>query len=90
MSQQLSVAPTVHMNDLLGDDKTSRSIAISYPEIQRVLIQTAIDTMSVGNVDTVAPTLLGIKHVQDILLLFKVKGDTIIEKENKQNAKTAR
>ena len=84
MSEKLSVPPTVHMTDLLSDDKTARSIAISFPEFERVLIQTALDVVATGNVETIAPTLLGIKHVQDILSLFKAKGDVIIARENKQ------
>lgn len=81
---------TVHVQELLNDPVLTRSIAMSHKDVERVLIQAALDTVSEGNVETVAPTLLGIKHVQDILLLFKAKGDVIISKENKQNASTSK
>jgi len=62
---------------------------MSHKDVERVLIQAALDTVSEGNVETVAPILLGIKHVQDILLLFKTKGDVILSKEDKQNKQNA-
>ncbi len=86
MSEKLSVPPTVHMVALLEDPAIARSIAKSHKEIERVLIQTGLDVLNEGNVSTMGPILLGIKHIQDILSLFKAKGDVIIEKENKQNA----
>ncbi len=86
----LSVPPSAHMTELLNNDVVARSIALSYKDIELVLVQTALDVINEGNVSTIAPNLLGIKNVQDILLLFKTKGDVIIEKENKQNKQDAK
>ncbi len=85
----LSVPQSAHMTELLNNDVVARSIALSFKDIQLVLVQTAIDITNEGNVATIAPNLLGIKNVQDMLLLFKAKGDVIIEKENKENKQDA-
>jgi len=83
MSQQasLSVPPSVQMNELLQQKHTCKLVARAFPELQQILLQTQLDITTVENRDTVGPTLLGIKHIHDILLLFKTKGDLLIKQE---------
>jgi hypothetical protein len=85
-SQQpkLSVQPTIQMAALLEDKSLCKIIARAYPEFQKVLQQTQLDVVNEVNRDTVGPTLLGMKHIQDILSVFKAKGDVYIQQEPKQ------
>ena len=87
MSEPLSVPPSVHMEALLADKTRCKNIATLHADIERVLVQIQLDVVSSSNRDNIGPTLLGLKHVQDILLLFKTKGDAIIQQENKSDAK---
>lgn len=82
----LSVPPSIHMTNLLADGTLCKNIATFYRDIHQVLVQIQLDVVSEANRDTIGPTLLGLKHVQDIFLLFKSKGDMLLTKENKANA----
>jgi hypothetical protein len=84
----LSVPPSVHMTDLLADGTLCKNIATFHSDLQRILVQTQLDVVTEQNRDTVGPTLLGLKHVQDILLLFKAKGDLLLNQQTKANANT--
>lgn len=84
----LSVPPSIHMTNLLSDGTLCKNIATFHQDLQQVLLQIQLDVVSEGNRDIVGPTLLGLKHVQDILLLFKSKGDMLLAKENKANVNT--
>ena len=76
-----SVAQSVHMNELLSDSSLAKRIAVVFPDIEKVIRQTQLDIVTPDNRDTVGPTLLGIKHLQDVLYLFKVKGEALIAQE---------
>lgn len=89
MSQKPSAELTLHVGELLEDNLITRSIAVSHPQIERVLIQTAIDLVTQGNVADIGPALLGIKLIQDTMLLFKTKGNIILESEKQKNASTS-
>lgn len=80
----LSVPASIHMEDLLKDTSLCKIVARNHADLLRILTQTQLDIVNEQNRDTVGPTLLGIKHIQDIFSLFKAKGDVLIEKENKQ------
>lgn len=76
------------MTDLLEQSHICKTIARGFTEIERILLQTQLDVVTESNRDVVGPTLLGLKHIQDILLLFKSKGDLLIKQENKTDATT--
>lgn len=89
MSQPLSVNASPQMRSLLADDGLTQRIAILYPDLQRIFTQTMLDVTSEKNRDTVGATILGIKNALDVLLLFRAKGEALIETEKqkeKQNA----
>lgn len=89
MSQSLSVSASPQMRALLADDGLTQRIAILYPDLQRIFTQTMLDVTSEKNRDTVGATILGIKNALDVLLLFRAKGEALIETEkqkDKQNA----
>ena len=87
MSEPLSVPPSVHMEALLADKTCCKNIATHHSDLERILSQIQLDVVNPTNRDIIGPTLLGLKHVQDILLLFKAKGDALIQQENKADAK---
>lgn len=84
----LSVPPSIHMTNLLSDGTLCKNIATFHRDIQQVLSQIQLDVVTEENRDTVGPTLLGLKHVQDIFLVFKSRGDVLLAKEIKANANT--
>lgn len=86
----LSVPPSLHMSELLGDRTLCKNVATIHADLERVLGQIQRDIVTNENRDTVGPTLLALKHVQDILMLFKTKGDMIITQENQADAKAKR
>jgi hypothetical protein len=90
MSKPLSVPQTVHMDDLLSDKTCCKNIASHYPDIERILMQIQRDVVTEENRDSVGPTLLALKHVQDTFLLFQAKGAALIQQENKADAKANR
>lgn len=85
---QNSVPPSVHMAGLLADGTLCKNIATFHNDLQQILSQIQLDVVTEENRDTVGPTLLGLKHVQDIFLLFKAKGDMLLAKQEKANANT--
>lgn len=87
MSEKLSIPYSVHMSELLTDKSCCKSIASNYPDIERVLFQIQLDITTEENRDVVGPTLLALKHIQDIFLLFRSRGDAVIQQENKADAK---
>lgn len=76
------------MTGLLADGTLCKNIATFHNDLQQVLSQIQLDVVTEENRDTVGPTLLGLKHVQDIFLLFKAKGDMLLAKQEKANANT--
>ena len=81
---ELSVPPSVQMGELLEQPHICKGVARLFPELQQILMQTQLDITNENNRDSVGPTVLGIKHVYDILLVFKTKGDLLIKQEPKQ------
>jgi hypothetical protein len=76
------------MADLLADGTLCKNIATFHADLEQILLQIQLDVVNEQNRDTVGPTLLGLKHVQDILLLFKAKGDVLVNQQNKANVNT--
>lgn len=76
-----SVSTSAHMIELLNDTSLAKRIALVFPDIEKVIHQTQIDIVTPDNRDVVGPTILGIKHLQDVLYLFKVKGEALIAQE---------
>lgn len=72
------------MRSLLADDGLTQRIAILYPDLQRIFTQTMLDVTSEKNRDTVGATILGIKNALDVLLLFRAKGEALIETEKQK------
>lgn len=72
------------METLLEDPSICKMIARNHADLKSILTQTQLDIVNEGNRDTVGPTILGLKHIQDVLLLFKAKGDVLISAENKE------
>lgn len=84
----LSVPPSIHMQELLNDRTLCKNVSVFGVDIQRIILQIQLDISNAENRDTVGPTILALKHVQDILMLFKTKGDLIINQENKADARS--
>lgn len=59
-------------------------VARNYDLLRDILLQIQQDVVTEENRDIVGPTLLGIKHISDVLLLFKAKGDTILRAERRE------
>jgi hypothetical protein len=76
------------MADLLADVTLCKNIATFHADLQQILTQIQLDLVTEQNRDIIGPTILGLKHVQDILLLFKAKGDVLVNQQNKANANT--
>ena len=84
-NKMISVAPSVQMTDLIERKHYSMMVARNYELLRDIILQTQVDIVNEGNRDTVGPTILGIKHISDILLLFKAKGDVLIAKEKRED-----
>ena len=82
--ESLSVPPSQQMVELLEQPHISKGIARIFPELQKILLQTQLDVTTEQNRDSVGPTILGIKHIHDVLLVFKTKGDLLIKQEPKE------
>lgn len=89
MSQQFSVKASPQMTELLADSSLTKRIATVYPDIQQILFQIMLDITTEENRHHVGPTILGIKNTLDILLLFRSKGDALIEIETQKENKNA-
>lgn len=80
----LSVPHSLQMSELLEQSHVCKGVARLFPELQQIIMQVQLDITNESNRDTVGPTVLGIKHIYDILLVFKTKGDLLIKQEPKQ------
>jgi hypothetical protein len=71
----LSVPKTVQLDAALNDPRFVASIGSAYPDIREVMtdIQRAITTPD--NIDKIGPTILAMRHIDDIFLLFKAAYD---------------
>jgi hypothetical protein len=80
----LSVSASVHMTALLEKAHVCKAISRSYDSLREVLMQLQCDITTEDNRDTVGPTILAMKHINDILLVFKTKGDVFIQQEEQK------
>lgn len=87
---KLSVPPSVQMQELLEQPHICKNVARIFPELKEIFIQTQLDITNEGNRDSVGATILGIKNILDVLLVFKTKGDLLIKQEPKTNAKNSK
>lgn len=71
----LSVPKTVQLDAALADPRFVASIGSAYPDIREVMtdIQRAITTPD--NIDKIGPTILAMRHLDDVFLLFKAAYD---------------
>lgn len=71
----LSVPKTVQLNAALSDPRFVASIGSAYPDIREVMtdIQRAVTTPD--SRDTIGATILAMKHIDDVFLLFKAAYD---------------
>ena len=81
-SDKLSVPPSVHMAALLEQKYICKDIARAFPSIKEVLNQVQYDITTEENRDTVGPTILAMKNILDIMMVFKTKGDVYIQQED--------
>jgi hypothetical protein len=82
-TESLSVPPSAQMVELLEQPHLCKAVARLYPELREILLQTQLDITNTSNVASVGPALLGIKHVLDVLLVFRTKGELLIKQEPK-------
>ena len=80
----MSVPLTLHVAKLLEDPSVCKSIAGSHDAIELLLMQIQKDICTEANRDTVGPTLLALKHVQDVFHAFNVKGKLTLSQQNKE------
>lgn len=74
------------MKFLLDDPRVTKPLASAEDSINRILFQVMLDITTEENVNTVGPTILALKHAQDMLLLAALRGAIEIKKENKTKA----
>ena len=72
------------MRNLLEEAYLCKEMSRIHHDIQRIFSQIMLDITTEENRDTVGPTLLALKHIQDVLLVFKTKGDVLISHELKE------
>lgn len=83
-SSGLSVPASPGMSLLLGDSSLCKAVFRNFPDFQKILLQIQLDITNETNRDDVGPTILALKQIHDILLLFKTKGAVIVSAEQKQ------
>ena len=79
-----SVPATAAMTQLLSDKNICSAVHRVFPDIQRILFQIQLDITTSANRDEIGPTILGLRHVHDILALFEAKGAAIQSQETKK------
>lgn len=84
-SNKLSVPPSFAMSDMLEKPQYSMMVARNYDLLRDIMLQIQIDVVNEDNRDTVGPTILGLKHVLDILLLFQARGNLMINAERRED-----
>lgn len=73
--QAPTVQPSIGMSMLLDDAGLVKSIAASAADLDVVLAQIQRDIVLPENRDTVGPTVLALRHIQEILFLFKARAE---------------
>lgn len=86
-ASKLSVPSSQHMIALLNKSHVCKSIARAAPDIKEVLLQIQLDISNEKNKDTIGPTIVALKNIHDILLLFVAKGELILSKEKESDNK---
>jgi hypothetical protein len=80
----LSVPKTVHLDRLIQDPRYINVIGPSYDSIKEVLNEIQRAICNENNIDRIAPTVMAIKNIDDVFVLFKANYDLKQSKE-KQN-----
>lgn len=78
------------MADLLEKPHYTMMVARNYDLLRDILLQIQLDVVTEDNRDKVGPTILGLKHVQDILLMFQAKGNVLIAEERREDNRNNR
>lgn len=82
----LSVRKTVQLDAALKDPRFVASIGSAYPDIREVLTDIQRAVITPDNIDKIGPTILAMKHIDDIFLLFKAAYD-LKQSQEKQKQK---
>jgi hypothetical protein len=77
MPAKPSIDLTVHLEFLLSDDALCKRIAVTHPDIDKIFTEVQRAACNESNRDNVGPTILALKQISDVLLLFKAKGDVL-------------
>ncbi len=80
-----SIKPSLHLIGMLEDPAKVRRIAASADDFDDVLRQIQLDIATPENRDLIGPTVLALRHVQDVLALFRARND-LNESTKKENA----
>ena len=88
--KELSVPPSVQMLELLEEGHICKTVSRAFPDLQKILFQIQLDITNEENRDKIGPTILGLKHVHEMLLVFRAKGDLLIKQENQKDAKASK
>jgi len=88
MAAKLSVPESVGMKELLEDTSLCKGIARNKEGLKSIICQIQLDIANEDNRDIVGPTIIALKNLQDIILLFSAKGDLLISQEKEKENKT--
>lgn len=88
MATKLSVPQSVGMQELLEDPSLCKGIARNKEGIKSIICQIQLDISNEDNRDIVGPTIIALKNLQDMILLFAAKGDVLLHKEKEKDNKT--
>lgn len=72
----------IMVQELLADTSVCRSIAAAYPDIERVILQLTLDTVTEDNKDKVSDIVLSHRRVLSILHLFKLAAEATPDRNN--------
>lgn len=62
------------MKDLLLDPQITKDLALSYPSVERILLQTQRDITKTGNDEEILQVIKGLKIIDNVLKLFAAEG----------------
>ena len=84
---QLSVPRSPQMEFLLKNPTLLKQIARAFPAIESILFQINLDVATPDNAATLGHDILALKRVRDILEMFALGGQVILQKEEEKNKK---
>jgi hypothetical protein len=73
------------MEFLLKNPTLLKQIARSFPAIESILFQINLDVATPDNAASLGHDILALKRVRDILEMFALGGQVILQKEEKNN-----